>query len=254
MLLAIKLLLVPAFLVLISLAGKRWGASAAGWLAGFPVVAGPILFFLAVESGAQFAAQAATTALSAVFASVAFSVVYAWSSQRRGWFRSLLFALCAWTLAALILALLVDQLWKALSIAACALAIAPMLFPRVALPLASNPLPKKELALRMLAGAALTLLVTFIASAMGPARSGLLAVFPVLGSVLSVFSHIDNGPRYTAALLRAMSMGLWSLAAFTSVLSLSLRGLTLANAFIVALLAAVVAQMVMRSWVMRDRK
>jgi hypothetical protein len=44
MMLALKLLLVPMFLALVSMAGKRWGPAIAGWLAGFPIVAGPILW------------------------------------------------------------------------------------------------------------------------------------------------------------------------------------------------------------------
>ena len=51
MLLALKLLLVPALLAAISMAGKRWGPGVAGWLAGFPSLTGPILFFLAIERG-----------------------------------------------------------------------------------------------------------------------------------------------------------------------------------------------------------
>ncbi|QAY92927.1 hypothetical protein CUN63_24935, partial [Pseudomonas sp. ACM7] len=66
--LLLKLLVIPGFLLLISLAGKRWGPSVAGWLSGLPVVVGPILFFLAIEQGQVFAAQSATAALSAMFA------------------------------------------------------------------------------------------------------------------------------------------------------------------------------------------
>ena len=72
--LILKLLLIPGFLLLISLAGKRWGPSVAGWLSGLPVVVGPILFFLAIEQGPQFAAQSAVAALSAMFAMIAFCI------------------------------------------------------------------------------------------------------------------------------------------------------------------------------------
>ena len=75
--LALKLLLVPAFLALISLAGRRWGPEVAGWLAGFPVLTGPILFLLALENGPVFAAAAATVSLSAVSGAVAFGLCYA---------------------------------------------------------------------------------------------------------------------------------------------------------------------------------
>jgi len=59
-LLALKLLVVPTLLGLISVAGRKWGPGVAGWLAGFPVITGPILVFLATERGSGFAAQAAS--------------------------------------------------------------------------------------------------------------------------------------------------------------------------------------------------
>ncbi len=57
--LLLKLFLVPALIALVTLAGRRWGPAVAGWLSAFPVVAGPILGFIALEQGAAFAARAA---------------------------------------------------------------------------------------------------------------------------------------------------------------------------------------------------
>jgi hypothetical protein len=61
----LKLFLVPACLLAISLAGRRWGPGVAGWLAGMPVVVGPILLFLALDHGVAFTARAANASLSA---------------------------------------------------------------------------------------------------------------------------------------------------------------------------------------------
>jgi hypothetical protein len=47
MLLALKLALVPGFLAALTMAGRVWGPSVAGWLAALPVVAGPIVLLLA---------------------------------------------------------------------------------------------------------------------------------------------------------------------------------------------------------------
>ena len=106
MLLALKLLLVPALLAVISIAGKRWGPDVAGWLAGFPSLTGPILFFLAIERGAEFTTQAAVLSLACVFSALAFGVTYAWACRRFGWLGSLACAYAAWTLATLLLAVL----------------------------------------------------------------------------------------------------------------------------------------------------
>ena len=157
--LILKLLLIPGFLLLISLAGKRWGPSVAGWLSGLPVVVGPILFFLAVEQGEAFAAQSATAALSAMFAMIAFCICYAQVAQRAGWPWALTVSLLVWATAAWVLSLIPASLVISVIAAATALLAAPYLFPAVQ-PVVSGPAPKSDkLLLRMIAGALLTLAV-----------------------------------------------------------------------------------------------
>jgi uncharacterized membrane protein (GlpM family) len=212
--LLLKLLLVPAFLLLVSLAGKRWGPSVAGWLAGLPTVAGPILFFLAIERGETFASNAAAASLSAVFASVAFSVAYAHAAQRLSWWSALLFGLSAWGAAAASLSWLPASIWLSLLVAIFSLIAAPYLFPIKRAAPTTHLVAPTELFSRMFAGAVLTIAVTGAASALGEGWSGLLAVFPVLGIVLAVFSHRTQGPAFVAALLRAMATGLYSFSAF----------------------------------------
>ncbi|MGE8483896.1 MAG: hypothetical protein ACN6Q5_15015 [Pseudomonas sp.] len=227
--LMLKLLVIPGFLLLISLAGKRWGPSVAGWLSGLPVVVGPILLFLAIEQGQVFAAQAAAAALSAMFAMIAFCVTYAQVAQRLSWPWALTMAVLVWASVAVVLSLIPPSLALSMIAAATALLAAPYLFPSVQ-PVISGPAPKSDkLLLRMMAGALLTLAVTVLASTVtanvstvGERWSGLLAVFPVLGSVMAVFSQQTRGPAFTAALLRATATGMYSFAAFCLVLALAL--------------------------------
>jgi len=63
---ALKMALVPALIGAVTLAGRRWGATVAGWLSAFPIVSGPILYFIALDQGAAFVARAAVGTLSAV--------------------------------------------------------------------------------------------------------------------------------------------------------------------------------------------
>lgn len=94
----------------------------------------------------------------------------------------------------------------------------------------SSKAPKSDkLIWRMIAGAALTLLVTLLASTVGERWSGLLAVFPVLGSVMAVFSQQTRGPAFTAALLRATATGMYSFSAFCLVLALTLPNMGFAG-------------------------
>jgi hypothetical protein len=74
----------------------------------------------------------------------------------------------------------------------------------------------------MVAGAVLTALVTSLSGWAGPAWSGLLAVFPLLGIVLSVSSHHAHGSAFVISLLRGMVLGRFSFAAFCLLLSFCL--------------------------------
>ncbi|SDO66751.1 hypothetical protein SAMN05216303_10249 [Rhodoferax sp. OV413] len=250
--LTLKLLLVPTFLLLVTLAGKRWGPAIAGWLAGLPVVAGPILFFLAIEHGIPFTARAATAALSAVLASVAFSLAYAHAAQRLPWQASMALGLVGWTATALCLSAYPLTQAMALLAALLALLTAPRCFPRSTAPVRARPLGAVELGLRMLAGAFLTVAVTLSAAYVGPGWSGLLAVFPVLGTVLAVFSHRSQGPAFTATLLKAMVTGQYAAVAFCFTLSVALPRLPMAWAFGTAVMAAITVQISSKRALMRQ--
>ena len=64
-------------MVAVSLAGRRWGPTAAGVLGGFPVAAGPILLVLTLVHGRDFGADAAAGSLLGLAAVAACVVVYA---------------------------------------------------------------------------------------------------------------------------------------------------------------------------------
>jgi hypothetical protein len=87
--LALKLALVPSLIGGVTLAGRRWGSGVAGWLSAFPIVAGPILLFIAIEKGAHFAQAAAASTLSAVLAIVVFGLSYSWAAVNHSWVISL---------------------------------------------------------------------------------------------------------------------------------------------------------------------
>jgi hypothetical protein len=93
----------------------------------------------------------------------------------------------------------------------------------------------------MLAGAALTLAVTSLAAAIGPAWSGMLAVFPVLAIVLSVFSQRASGPAFAATLLKGMILGLYAFTSFCLVLAalLPLQGVAVSFSSATAVAIAV---------------
>lgn len=240
--LALKLTLVPFFLLSVSMSGKWWGPSIAGWLAGLPVVAGPILYLLVLEHGPGFGARAATLSLSAVLASEAFNFAYAWICRRRSWPIALAAALGTWFVAACLLSLLpVSPVW-AVCVALTAVLFGQSFLPRSSAVAAGAPLRHADLAGRMLAGAVLTLIVTAVSGRVGATWSGLLAVFPLLASVLSVSSHRAHGPAFVVSLLRGMVLGRFAFAAFCLFLSLALPYQAVTTSFIEAAALAMFVQ------------
>ena len=241
-LLLFKLLLVPTLIAGITLAGRRWGPAVAGWLSAFPVVAGPILFFIAMEQGATFAADAAVGTLSALLAIVAFGLGYAWAATRFNWAGSLVAAFAAYWVGVAVVATLAPGLAWSVAIAAVTLAIAPRLFPVApALP-PSTGQHANDLLFRMVAAALLVFGVTHFSSSLGAQLSGVFALFPVMSSVLVAFSHRNSGAPFAIHLLRGMVLGFISFAIFCTVLAVALPVFGTAVAFGLAVAAAVIAQ------------
>src|SRR5919108_5039111 len=89
MLLLLKLTLVPALVVSVTLATRRWGPRIGGLLTGFPIVSGPALFFFAVEQGNAFAAEAARAVVVSLLGVAASALTYGWASLRTPWWLSL---------------------------------------------------------------------------------------------------------------------------------------------------------------------
>lgn len=238
-----KLLIVPLFLAGISVAARRWGPRLGGLLAGLPVVAGPILCFLALEHGAAFAAQAAQGSLLAVVACIAFATAFAHASRRFGWLTTLLIGWSVWFLAAAALSWLPPLLPLAVAVTGVTLLLGPRWLPATPMATSSSArLSLLELAARMLAGAALVLAVTALAALVGTRWAGLLAMFPVLGTVLGVFSHLRGGPDHVTLLYRGMFRGFYSFAAFCVVLALVLERCPLWLAFTLATIGAALVQ------------
>lgn len=241
--LLLKLLIVPFFLAAISLAARRWGPQVGGLLAGMPVMAGPILFFLAREQGSQFAANAAQGALLAVIASVAFGLVYAHSSQKFAWAGAIALAWTAWFGTALALSYFPDLPLTAAAVAVGTVSVGLFALPASAgLDQQSAPLPKTELVLRMFAGAVLVLSVTAVAATLGTRWAGLMAMFPVLGTILGIFCLRGSGPRFVAKLFGGMFRGFFAFISFCLTLVLLLPKHATTAAFASAAVMALLVQ------------
>ena len=242
MTLLLKLTLVPGLIALVTLAGRRFGPRIGGWLNALPLVAGPVLFFLALEQGEAFVARAAEATLAGLAAVAAFAVTYSWTALARPWW---VCVLVGWTVFGVLTIALQAVHWTAVSGLALALGafgIARVLLPR--LPEASPPAraPAWDLPSRMGSAVVLVLLVTGLAAWLGPRLSGAITPFPIATTILLAFTHAQQGAPAAVGFLQAFLPAMWSFALFCFVLAWGVLGLGRDPAFLLALALSLAVQ------------
>jgi hypothetical protein len=241
--LLLKLLLVPGLIALITLAGRRWGPTVAGWLSGFPVVAGPVLLMIGIELGPAFAARAAQSSLTAVLANLSFSIGYSWAALRLPWYGCVVAGALGFAATGAVLVSVPMSLSTAVAATVIGLLLAPRAFPRRDAAVLRVGTPSRlELPARMAAGTALSLAVTTFAQRLGPAFSGLFSVFPVMALVFGVFSHLAWGPAGAIRLLGGMVRGFYAFATFCLAVALGVPRFGTSTGFGLALGCALLVQ------------
>lgn len=265
--LLLKLLLVPGLVAAVTLAVRRWGPAVGGWLAGLPVVAGPVLVFYALEQGSAFAAQAAHATLTGLIATVAFTVAYARCAVRVPWYGCVPAGWIVFAATLVLLYRLQPSLVLSLVLLLAATAIGRRaLGPAEAGPSvhqdagsagdqdarayvhpgvgagfsrpASEPVaqPRGDLAIRLAATATLVLVLTGLAARLGATLSGLLNAFPVLTTIVAAFTHAQRGRTATVAFLNGYLQAVAGFGLFCIVMAVALTRLGLAGALMAALI------------------
>ncbi len=248
-----KLSVAPLLVAGATLVGRRYGDLATGLVAGLPIVAGPILFFYALEQGPAFASDAAVATLLGLISLCFFALAYAWRAWLGGTPLScLLLGWAAFAVGTLLIRSILARgsvgLGSSLLYALAALYLATKSLPPSPEP-AARPAPSHwDLLFRMLSAAALVLALTLSAQRLGPRLGGLLTPFPVASTVLAVFAHRQGASEAAVAVLKGLLLALNAFAAFCAVLALALPRLSLPATFAVALLAALAVQAAILAW------
>ncbi|MBH9662129.1 hypothetical protein KTF21_16120 [Burkholderia multivorans] len=239
--LVFKLLVTPLLLLAASLASRRWGEAIGGLLVGMPLTSGPISVFLALEHGPAFAAQATGGSLVATAAQAAFCIAYCRLSTS-GWPRALAGGCAIFSVVARLLQ------WSALpqtglfAIAILAVTLALKDIPSEAGRTERLDPPWWDLPSRMALIAGLVISVTLIAPYVGPKTSGVLASFPFMAIILTIFAHRMLGRAAAQQVLRGMVAALPGFALFFYVLGLTLTRLNLLAAYGSAMLCVLAIQ------------
>jgi len=236
-----KIFLAPVLIALVSLAGRKWGPGISGWLLGLPLNSGPILFFLVLQEGTEFAAKAAVGSLLGIIAWATFGLIYAFCCPKQSWWSSMLAGWGAYGVVALLLLPVRLGVGWAFALVVAALTAILASFPRPSQDDAPAPRRKYELWLRMATATVMVVTITALAKSLGPLRSGILSAFPAYTTVLAVFNHWQSASS-AVKVLRGVTMGLYTAAAFFLVLGLSLSRTGAVLSFCLASVAAGIVQ------------
>jgi hypothetical protein len=243
LLLAVKLLLAPSFVVGASLTARHFGPRIGGLIGGLPVVAGPILLVYALAHGRTFAAGAAAGTLLGLVSLIAFVIVYGRLAGRLFWGASMLAGWLAFALATVAFSALSLPLGAALGLVALALLAGLACLPRPGPEVLVHERPPAwDLPVRGACALAMVVALTAISGWLGPQLSGLLAPFPIITTVLATFTHAQRGTDELLRLLRGLVGGFGAFALFCFTLSVSLHHLDTAAAFALATTLALATQ------------
>ena len=240
--LVLKILLVPTLIAAITLATRRWGPRIGGFLTALPVVTGPTLCFYAIEQGRAFGARAATGTLIALAAVVAFGVVYARLCARWPWPLTLTCGWIAFLVTTSMLYFIPQNPFVGIVLVTLTCAIGVRLLPETGRLAAAVPHPVWDLPVRMIAAVTLVLVLTSLASRLGPSLSGLLTPFPLATAILAAFTHAQRGREAVVAFFSGFISALVTFAVFCFVLAVTLTAIPLAASIAAALAAQVALQ------------
>jgi hypothetical protein len=245
LLLAVKVLLAPGFVVALSLAGRRFGPQVAGLFGGVPVVAGPILLVLSIANGPGFGAEAAAGTLLGIVSLLGSVITYGLLAPRLPWPASMGLSWTAFLAATAALNRLTMSSGVALALALAAIPAALALLPRGQARASSAAVPLWDLPLRAVSAMAMVVALTGASASLGSRLSGLLTPFPVVTSVLAAFTHAQRGAGEVLVLLRGFTLGFVAFALFSFTLAVSLPAIGIAGGFLVATGVALLTQSAM---------
>jgi uncharacterized membrane protein (GlpM family) len=220
-------------------AGPRWG----GLVASFPVSAGPAYVLLALQHDAAFIADSALLSFAGGAATWIFISAFVTFASRRGLVGSLLGAIVVWLGAAIVIRTLPWTLLTATGVNVAAFALA-LRFAGVAGTTEGSgrhvPRTWVELPVRALSVGAFVALVVTASSAIGPAATGLGAIFPIALTSLAIITYRRFGLGGATAALSGAVKPLIGISCGFAVLAATADALGSWTALCLALAAAVV--------------
>jgi hypothetical protein len=206
--LLLKMIVTAGFVAAATLIAERSGPLVGGLVATLPVSAGPVYVFLALDHPPGFLADSAVASLAINPVIAAFALACAFLAQTHGRVLSVLGALALW----LVLAVIVHAFaWTIVTACIFNIVTLPVCL-LLARPLREATIPRlrtrwTDVVARGGAVALLVALVVLVSTRVGPAATGILALFPIVMSSLMFILHGRVGGKAAGAVMASSVTG-----------------------------------------------
>lgn len=234
--LLIKVTLMPFVIGLVTLVSRKWGNKAGGLIASLPWIAGPILLFLILEQGKAFGIRAVPGVLIGIASLIGFCLSYAWLSPRLAGIWTLLVSYVVFVLIALLFTSINLALVPCYILIMISVVLALRFFPVPAVGESTGKRLPYDVLIRMVVATLFVIGITGLAAMLGPTWSGILTPFPIITSILAVFTHYLQGSSAAITTLRGIVMGLFGFTTFLFLQAFLLPVFSVGESFFYALL------------------
>ena len=248
--LVIKIVVTMIVVVGLSLLAEHVSARLAGILAGYPHGIAIVIYFLGLEQGVVFAAQASVYAIAGLAANVL--MVYGYYLLCRTRHKKNLILATGGSIGVFLLTSLMLRQFEFNQFIAATISVAMIMLVAVLLRKVDNirvsagiKTSLADLISRAFISALIVLAVTETAHLIGPDWSGLLAGFPVVTFPLLIIIHYRHGSKPLATIVKNYPYGLIGLVIYTATVSYvypilglnlgTLAGFILATIYLVSL-------------------
>ncbi|MCP9769596.1 hypothetical protein EGI22_16965 [Lacihabitans sp. LS3-19] len=239
----------PTVVAFVTMVSKKWGNSIGGILAGLPWVAGPIILFIAIEQGVDFAVNSIPGVMVGIIGWSFFCIAYVLVGRKNNALISVLAGYVAYATVGFALnpfvAYLNVYIWFALSLLVLFLGL--VFFPKVQEHKAfSIRILRFEIPLRMIIITLFVITITFLAERLGPTWSGILTPFPVMTTVLAIFTHYTQGIYQVRKIYMGLFTGSLGFAFFLFLQAVLMPIYGIAMAFVIGILVDIVLTIAMK--------
>ncbi|MDA4844314.1 hypothetical protein [Hoeflea poritis] len=239
--------IVSTIVIVLGLSGiaERAGPALAGTLAGLPLGVAIVFFFIGIEQGPMFIADAAAYTIGGFAATLCFNLGY-WLVSSRVHRHRFASAIGGGLLAYLIAAVAITQLplnvWTATLLVAIVAGLSILAMRGHENTVIGSRVKMTWLVVAARAGVAVGVVVavTGVAAAIGPRWSGLLAGFPIMLFPLLIILQFSYSPEDAYTVIKSFPYGLPSLVVFVLCAWAVFVPLGVPLGFVVSLLASMV--------------